>query len=270
MDDLANGGEHGVVLLIEQLAARFRVPIDAEDQLGEVVRSDGDAVDAEGGVVVEAVHDRRHFGHDPPQEPTLPAERTAVDELEACLELPAGADEGDHEVQVRCLLADASEHLQLDLEQIRLPHVPVAAAVADHRVPLLGLETVAAVEAAELVRPEVDRAVDDRPWREGPRDGAQRPGHRVDERLTPAARQHLPGMARLERFGEHELGPQEADAIHIERRRRLCSRCQREVHVQLRRDRRGRCRPALDLRRRARVRVPSVSRRRPCRGRRRP
>ena len=59
---------HGAVHLVEQLLADLRVAIDAEDQLREVVRPDGDAVDAELGVGGEPVDDRRDLGHHPAQQ----------------------------------------------------------------------------------------------------------------------------------------------------------------------------------------------------------
>ncbi len=86
---------------------------------------------------------------------------------------------------------DLADRLQLELEQVRLAHVAQGPAVADHRVRLLGLEALAALEAAELVAAEVDRPVGDRPRREGGGERGQRLGHPLDEarrcRRAPAA-----------------------------------------------------------------------------------
>ena len=100
-DDLADGVEDGCIALVEQLGADLRVPVDPEHQLREVVRADRHPVDAEGRVLGDPIDDGRDLGHDPPVQAPLTAERAGVDHLQACLELPAGADERDHEVQVR-------------------------------------------------------------------------------------------------------------------------------------------------------------------------
>ena len=110
-----------------------------------------------------------------------------VDHLEAGLELPGRAHEGDHEHDVRRLLEHLGQHVELEAEQVGLAHVAVAAAVADHGVLLLRLEPLAALEVAELVGPEVDAAVDDRPGLECPGDAQQRGRHGVDEGLLLAA-----------------------------------------------------------------------------------
>ena len=183
--------------------------------------------------------DRRHLGHHPAVQSAVRAERAGVDELEARLELPAGAHERDHEVQVRRLVADAGEDLQLESEQIGLAHVAVAAAVADHRVVLDRLERGAAFESAELVAAEVDRAVHDRPRCERTRDAQQRRRHAIDELSLAALRQELARVHAAERLGEHELGPEQADAVDGERRDRLGLVGDREVHVDARRERLG-------------------------------
>ena len=56
------------------------------------------------------------------------------------LELPGGAHERDHEVQVRRLGAHPAEHVELEVEQLGFVHVAEAAAVADHRVLFVRLE----------------------------------------------------------------------------------------------------------------------------------
>ena len=80
-----------------------------------------------------------------------------VDGLEAGFELPAGTHERDHQVEVRGLLAHPGEHVEVEGEQLGVPHVAVAAPVADHGVGLDRLELLAAGEPAELVGAEVHR-----------------------------------------------------------------------------------------------------------------
>ena len=58
------------------------------------------------------------------------------------------------------------DRLELELEDLGVARVAQRAAEADHRVGLLRLEALAALQAAELVRAEVDRPVGDRPRRE--------------------------------------------------------------------------------------------------------
>ena len=56
---------------------------------------------------------------------------------------------------------------------------------------------------------------------EGRREVRERPRHPLDELLGAALLEQQPGMAALERLEHHELGPQQADALDIERRRPL-------------------------------------------------
>ncbi len=138
------------------------------------LRTDGDAIDAHRGVLGDAVDDRRHLGHHPAVQAPLATERAGVDGLETGLELPRGADERDHQVEVRRLVPDPGQQLELEGEQIRLADVAVAASIADHRVVLDRFEPVTAVEPAELVRAEVDGPVHDRARCEGAGDPQQR------------------------------------------------------------------------------------------------
>ena len=145
------------------------------------------------------------------------AERMLVDGVEAGLELPAGAHERDHEVEVGRLLAHPGEHIQVEREQLGVTDIAVAAAVADHGVGLDRFELLAAGQAAELVGAEVDRPVDDRPGREGPRDAQHRLGHALHELVAAAGRQQVLGVFAAEGVGDHELGAQQAHAVDGQR-----------------------------------------------------
>ena len=136
-------------------------------------------------------------------------------------------------MQVRGLLAHSGEHIELEAEQVRLAHVTVRAAVADHRVLLLRLELLAPDEPAKLVGTKVDTAVDDRTRHECRRDAKERCRHPVDELPATAAGKELAGMHALERIGHHELGAQEADPVHRLRSDSIRMLGHREVHVDL-------------------------------------
>ncbi len=77
-------------------------------------------------------------------------------------------------------------------------------------------ELVAPLEIGELVGPEVDAAVHDRPGLERPRDVHQRLGHALDERLLVTALEEQAGVYPAQCVGDHELGPQQANAVHGE------------------------------------------------------
>ena len=190
-------------------------------------------------VLGDPVHDRRHLGHHPAVQPALRAERAGVDELEARLELPAGAHERDHEVQVRRLLADAGEHLELEREQVGLAHVAVAAAVPDHRVaPRPARSSRRPSRSAELVAAEVDRPVDDRPGRERAGDAQQRRrpcGRRTRARVPPRAAgagARPPSASVSMNSARSSPTPSTGSAAT-----RSAWSAHREVHVELRRER---------------------------------
>ncbi len=191
-DDLLDRPEHGGVALVEELGEDLGVAIDAEHQLGQVVAADRHAGDAELGVVGDPGDHRGDFGHHPFHEPALSTEPTCVDRFETRLELPLRPDERDHHLQVRELLADPTERLQLERERLGILDVAVAPSVADHRVLLDGLELVAAGEATELVRPEVHRPVDDRTRSERAGDLSQLCRHRADELVAACRRRSAP------------------------------------------------------------------------------
>lgn len=82
----------------------------------------------------------------------------AIDRLQAGLQLPRGAHERDHELQVGELLAHAPQGLKFEGERFGVVHVAVGAPVADHRVLLTGLVAVAALQPPEdLTRGGFDR-----------------------------------------------------------------------------------------------------------------
>jgi hypothetical protein len=104
-------------------------------------------------------------------------------------------------------------------EDLGVLRVAQRAAEADHRVGLLGLEAVAALQAAELVRAEVDRPVRDRPRSEGAGELLQRRRHARGE-LSPAALfDEQAGVAAFQRLEHHEFGPEQPDAVDVHGRR---------------------------------------------------
>src|SRR5680860_774749 len=62
LDDPLDRVEHGWVAFVEQLRARFRVAVDAEHQLREVVRADRYAVDPHRRVLRDPIDDRWNLG----------------------------------------------------------------------------------------------------------------------------------------------------------------------------------------------------------------
>jgi hypothetical protein len=137
-------------------------------------------------------------------------------------------------MEVGCLLAHTGDEPELESEQIGLSYVAVAAAVADHRVAFFGFEAGAALEAVELVRPEVDRPIDDGPGSEGTGDRGQRRRHRVDEGALASGRQHLARMTSAQRLREQELRPEQPDSVDVQAGGLSRPRRQGQVHVQLR------------------------------------
>ena len=172
-DDPFDGIEDRRVALVEQLRTNLGVAVDAQHELGEVVGTDRHPVDAECGILRDPVDDRGNLGHHPAVQPAVAPQRARVDELEACFEFPPGAHERDHEMQVRGLVPDPGQDLELQSEQVGLTDVPVAAPVPDHGIVFARLELRSPGETAELVAPEIDRPVDDRSRRERARDPQQ-------------------------------------------------------------------------------------------------
>src|SRR5690606_40535130 len=70
-----------------------------------------------------------YLGHHPAKELAVATEPVRVDALEAGLELPLRANEGDHDVNVGRLLAHPGEHLELELEEHGVADVSEAAAI---------------------------------------------------------------------------------------------------------------------------------------------
>ncbi len=147
------------------------------------------------------------------RKPALVAQGALVDHLEARLELPPGADEGQHDVQVRRLFSDSCQHVQLELEDLGLLQVAVGAPVADHRVVLDRLELGAAHERAELVRAEVGGAVHDWSGREGVGHLEERLAQSFDELVGSTLGDQLARVRSVERVGEHELGAEQPDTV---------------------------------------------------------
>ena len=83
-------GEHRGVGLVEELGQVGGVPVDAEDELGEVVAADRDAVHAQADVLRQPVRDRGHLGHHPAAQPALPAQRAVVDQGPGTPPAPSG------------------------------------------------------------------------------------------------------------------------------------------------------------------------------------
>ena len=130
----------------------------------------------------------------------------------------------------------ARDRVELEPEEVGLARVAQRAAVADHRVGLLGLEALAAAQAAELVRAEVDRAVGDRPRREG---GGERASGRPPCASTNSlAAALLEQRARMRRRRAPRAPSARRAAAPRRRRRRpaACSTCEGsdEVDQQLR------------------------------------
>jgi hypothetical protein len=135
------------VTLVEELGDRLGIAVGAQHQLGEVVRPDRDALDAESRVALQVEVDRRNLGHHPELEPGPVEQVLLPHHVAAGGQLARGADERKHYVEVRVpRVPDPADRRELEREQVGLPHVAERAAVADHRVGLLGLEAVAALE----------------------------------------------------------------------------------------------------------------------------
>ena len=157
------------------------------------------------------------------------------DDAHAGLQLTRRPDEGEHHVQVVVAsVVHALHRLELEPEQVGLAHVPEGAPIADHRVGLRGLVLLSARQTAELVRPEVDRAVRDRAGSEPGRECHQAVRHALDELIRPALLEQATWMRALERFEDHQLRAQEADAVDVKRGGVLHLRRLGEVHEQAR------------------------------------
>ncbi len=232
-DDLLDRPQHRRIALVEQLGEDLGVAIDTEHQLGQVVAADRHAGDPERGVVGDPGDHRGHLRHHPHDEPALASEPAGVDRLEAGLEFPRRPDERDHHLEVRELLADPTERLQFQRERLGILDVAVAPAVPDHRVLLDGLELLAAGETPELVRPEIHRAVHDRPGAERAGDLSQLRSHPADELVALAVRDQCPGVSSAERVDDHELAPEQPDPVHVERSHLHGTIGHRQIDVQL-------------------------------------
>ncbi len=95
---------------------------------------------------------------------------------------------------------------ELESEELRLADIAKRPPHADHRVRLLGLELVTALQASELVGAEVDRPVRDRSRREGTGKGRQAVAHPLDELGASPLVEEEAGVLSLERLDHHQLG----------------------------------------------------------------
>ena len=181
-------------------ATQLGVAVGAEQQLGEVVRADRDAGDAERRR--SASRWKRTDGtsaitHSSKPRPVEQAGLRSISSRQA------------RELARRCGRTAASRagsswpasQTRVDAPRARARSrsgscdVAQGAAVADHRVGLLGLEALAALEAAELVGAEVDRPVGDRPRREG--GGERRQRRRPSARRTRSPAPSSSSSARV-------------------------------------------------------------------------
>jgi DNA-binding CsgD family transcriptional regulator len=153
-DDRFDGAQHRRISFVVEGREDLAVAIDAEDELRQIVRSDRHASDAKRRTRQEPVHDRRDFGHDPPFQPRIVAERTVVDQSQARGELAPRSHEGDHQLEVVELRPHLLQDAQLEGEQLGLLCVPETPAVPDHRILFLGLVLIATGEPAKLVGPK--------------------------------------------------------------------------------------------------------------------
>ncbi len=131
------------------------------------------------------------------------------------------------------LLAHPPERLQLERERLGILDVAVAPPVPDHRILLDGLELLTAGEAPELVRPEIHRAVHDRPRPERAGDLSQLRTHPADELVALAVRDQCSRVPSAECVDDHELAAQQPDPVHLERSDFRSAICHRQVDVQL-------------------------------------
>ena len=237
LDGTAQHGFHGRVALVEvgrqQLEAR--VAVQAQRELGQVVRADREAVE----VLEELVGQdgvARHLAHHDQLEIVVAAlEAVLGQQAGHALGLAQRAHEGHHDLHVgqAHVVAHALERLAFHGEGLAevLAEVARGAAEAQHRVLFLGLVAAAADQLAVLVRLEVRQAHDHLLGPEGRGDGGDALGHLVDvegARRGMAAGHRLDGLLEVvvdirvveDRLRVHadvvvddELEPREAHAV---------------------------------------------------------
>jgi hypothetical protein len=217
LDDGRDGVQHRVVGLVEQAREQLGVAVHPEHELGQVVGADGDPGDAQRRVVGDPVDDGRHLSHHPAGDAGPLAERAGVDQAQHPLQLGRGAHERQHERQVAVAPVDRRQRFQLQGEHVRLVQVTGAPAPPDHGVGLLGLQGGTAAQGGELVRAEVGRPVDDRARFERGHDAVQRPGQGRHELRTASFLQDPAGVLAAQGVGQQQLGPQQPDAVHVQR-----------------------------------------------------
>ncbi len=188
-----------------------------EHQLSQVVAADRHAGDPHGGVGRDPVGHRGHLCHHPDRERTR--HRAGVDHVEAGLELPGRAHERDHQHDVRRLLQDAGQHVELEPEQVGL---------AGRSGSSRGTRSSGSPRAARTGRPP-------RGWRTrwtrksmlAVHDGrgsnalvmrSSDLAMLVDERLLVAALEEQAAGVPAQCVGHHELGPQKTNAVDGEGR----------------------------------------------------
>ncbi len=186
-DDLGDHAFHGWIPFIEDGRDDFAVAVDAEDELGEVIGADAEAVEEFGEFVGED-HVAGDLAHDVDLEVVLAAFQSVPGHLG--LDAPGfveGATEGDHQLEVgeSHLLADLEDGGAFEGEPGLITGMIVSAGAAepDHGVFLDGFVGLAADEIGVFVGLEVAEAEDDVLGVKGGGDHRDALGELVDEVL---------------------------------------------------------------------------------------
>ncbi len=114
-------------------------------------------------------------------------------------------------------LPDARDRLELEREEVGLTYVAEGPAVPDHRVGLLGLESLTPTEASELVGAEVDRPVGHGSRLESGGEARQPFRHASCELVSSPLVEQRPGMHPVERLEHHQLRAQQSHPVDVER-----------------------------------------------------
>ena len=154
-DGLADHRHHGLVPLVEECGQLRRIPVHAQDQLGEVVGADGEAVEA-GGELLGEDHVGRDLAHHVDLQAVLAPDQAVLrHDGQHPVRFLRGPAERDHhdDVAEAELLPDPLEGHALEGEALAVALVVVAggAAEAEHRVLLRLLEGGAADQVRVLV-----------------------------------------------------------------------------------------------------------------------
>src|SRR5487761_2561166 len=128
------GARPSFVALIEGLGERFTVTVDTEDELGEVVRANRDAIDPDIDELVEDDDVGRYFDHHPELEITSAHKATFGKQCLDTFEFRRRADERDHHIEVAIRLADLFDGIDFESEDVGLADIAARTPVANHRV----------------------------------------------------------------------------------------------------------------------------------------